>query len=967
MTTLHGFDLVRDEHITELKSRARMYRHIKTGAQLLSLTNDDENKVFGVNFPTPPADSTGLPHIMEHSVLCGSRNYPTKEPFIELAKSSLNTFLNAMTFADKTVYPVASQNTQDLYNLVDVYLDAVFHPNISEWTLKQEGWHYELAAPEEEMIFKGVVFNEMKGAYSSPEARLAQATRHSLFPDTPSGVDSGGDPKVIPDLTYAQFKAFHETFYHPSNALIWWSGNDDETERLRRLDGVLSEFDAKLVQINFSLQKPYQTPKTVRAFYDADDTEGVAKNYVTVTWVNNDVLDAERTLTLDVLSDILLGSQAAPLRKAMIESGLGEGMTSSGYDSGERQTTFTAGLKGVPADSVDKVEPLILDTLRKLSTEGIEPEMIESALNTIEFRMREMNTGGTPRGLVMMIWALQTWLHGGDPFESLRYEAPLVALKARLATGEKVFEKAIADELLANPFRLTVTLAPDKSLNEREAEAEKARLDAARAKMTTEDIARIISETHTLREMQVTPDSPEALARIPSLAIEDLDRTNKTVSSRMLLDGPARIMQHDVFTNGIAYLDWGFDLRALPPEDVPMAGLFARALLSMGTDKEDYAKLSQRIGRKTGGLRASSVSGITRGTGNAASWMVLRGKATYDQVDDLLAIAHDVLLTARMDNRERFKQLVLEEKAGLEAGFAPSGHRFAAARLRARYNASDWAAEISGGVSYVFWIRELVNRIESDWPGVLAQLERVRKALINRGAMIANATMDNASWAKISPRFTSMLNALPARPGVRSEWPVGSFAPREGLSAPAQVNYVAKGTDLFKHGYAFHGSALVVLNYLNTVWLWERIRVQGGAYGGFCGLDQRSGVFTFGSYRDPNLSKSLEVYDATAQFLRDHTPGEAEVRKCIIGVIGDMDAHELPDAKGFSAFSRHLLGTSDETRQRIREEVLSTTPAHFLGFADVVDTVRVHGDVVVVGAAGTLEASGEGLAVTRVL
>jgi presequence protease len=956
METQHGFKLIREETITEFSTRARVYKHVKTGAQLISLANSDENKVFGVAFATPPEDSTGIAHILEHSVLCGSKKYPSKEPFIELAKGSLNTFLNAMTYPDKTIYPVASQNTQDLYNLVDVYLDAVFFPNITEWTLRQEGWHYELDAPDAQMIYKGVVFNEMKGAYASPERQLYVRQARALYPDTPYSVDSGGDPAVIPDLTYAQFKRFHETYYHPSNALIWWYGDDDESERLSRLDAVLSEFDKKKIAVRIPKQKKFTTPKHINAAYDSDDGDGAAKNYVSISWLLTDALDIETNMALETLGGILLGTPASPLRKALIDSGFGEDAM-GGFDDGLRQTSFQAGMKGVAPENVDKIEPLIFDTLKRLSKEGIEPEMIEAVMNTTEFRMREMNTGGTPRGLVMMLWSLSTWLHNGDPLEPLRFEAPLSALKTRLAAGERMFESLIDKHLLKNKHRVTLTMSPDKTVREQADAAERARLDAARAKMTPQELEEIIAQTHQLKQMQETPDAPEALAKIPVLKLADIDRENKHTPSELINSPAGAIMLHDLPTNGIVYVDLGFDMRHVPAADVPMLGLMGQVLLGMGTSSEDFVKLSQRIGRKTGGLRASGLTGMRRDDGALASWFVLRGKATPAQTDDLFALIHDVLHDARLDNRERFKQIVLETKAGLESGVVSAGHRVASSRLRARFNPADWYAEQTGGFSYLQFIRELATRVDADWPGVLAQLERMRAALVNRNAMLANVTLDRDTWRSIQPKLEALMGKMPAVSQPLQTWPVADFPAAEGLTIPSQVNYVAKSADLSKLGVAPRGSTLVINNYLNTVYLWDRVRVQGGAYGGFSSYDNRSGVFTFASYRDPNLVKTLSNYDGAAAHLHGLELDEAEVHKCIIGVIGDMDSHELPDAKGYSALTRHLLGISDDSRQQVREEVLGTTAGDFNAFGELLAKFNAVADVVVVGPANGIEAA----------
>lgn len=972
MSTIHGFELVREEMIAEINTRAVLYRHVKTGAQLLSLINDDENKVFGIAFATPPTDSTGLPHILEHSVLCGSRKYPVKEPFIELAKGSLHTFLNAMTYPDRTVYPVASQNVKDLYNLIDVYLDAVFYPRITPWTLMQEGWHYELEDPDQPLQFKGVVFNEMKGVYSSPDSVLDRVIQRTLFPDTTYGLDSGGDPAVIPDLTYEQFKKFHETYYHPSNALIVFYGDDDPEERLRYLDRWLSEFERTEVHPEIGLQPRFKAPKRIVERYDAVEEQTGKRGMVSINWLLTDERDPEINLALNILSHMLVGTPASPLRKALIDSGLGENLTSSGYDDDLRESTFVVGLKGIDPADADKVEKLVFDVLTHLAEHGFEPDQVEASVNTIEFRLRESNFGGFPRGIAFMTMALQTWLYGGDPFAALMFEKPLQSIKERLNRGERLFADLIKKYLLDNPHRTTVVLIPDPKVREEREAQERARLDAARARMTAEDLQRIVAETRTLKQMQVTPDSPEALATIPTLKLSDLDKRNKIIPIEVSQDGPATVLYHDLFTNGIVYLDLGFDLRVLPPEDVPYAALMGRALLQMGTDKEDFTKLTQRIGRKTGGIFAATLNTLARETRETVGRFFLRGKSTVAQFEDMLAILHDVLLTARLDNRERFKQIVLENKASMESGLVPAGHTYVNARLRAAFSRSDWATEQISGVSQLFFLRRLAERVDDDWDGVLARLTAVRDRLISQQGLVVNVTLDVRNWAQLQPKLTAFVRQLPTSSSQPADWPEGTDAVNEGLAIPAQVNYVGKGADVYALGHRLSGSWLAVQNYLRTGYLWERVRMQGGAYGAFCTFDVRTGAFTFLSYRDPNLLGTLRNYDGAAAFLREHVPSEEEVTRTIIGVIGDMDDYMLPDAKGFTSMVRYLAGDTEEIRQKLRDEVLSTTPQDFVRFADVLDDVCARGRVVVMGAPQSLdeaiaERGGNWLCVTKVM
>ncbi|MDW8145180.1 MAG: insulinase family protein [Roseiflexaceae bacterium] len=954
MNVTHGFELIREQQIPELNSLARLYRHVATGAELLSLINDDENKVFGIAFRTPPPDSTGVAHILEHSVLCGSEKYPLKKPFVELLKGSLKTFLNAMTYSDKTVYPVASTNTKDFYNLVDVYLDAVFHPRITPEVLQQEGWRYELN-DDGSLSYRGVVFNEMKGANASPDRVLYLAVQRSLFPGHVYSVDSGGDPAEIPNLTYEQFKAFHERYYHPSNALIFFYGDDDPDERLRLLERVLAPFERISVDATIPLQPPLSEPQRVEVPYPAGPNS-VGKHMVTVNWLLPEPPNVEEALALDILEHALIGTPASPLRKALIDSGLGENLTGSGF-ARLRQTYFTVGLKGVRSEHVNAVEDLIIGTLGRLARDGIDPQTIEAAVNTVEFQLRENNTGSYPRGLAVLIRALDTWLYGDDPLAPLMFEAPLRAVKQRLSGGERVFERLIEEKLLRNPHRTTVVLVPDQELTNRQNAAERERLAAIRARLDDAAIEAINATAARLKQIQETPDPPEALASLPSLTIADLDRTIKTIPTEELEIGATRVLLHDLFTNGIVYVNVGMNLRSLPQEFLPYVTIFGRALLETGTQREDIVQLTQRIGRDTGGIFPQSFTSAMRGRSIGAAWLFLRGKAIVEKSDALLNILHDVLLSARLDNRERILQLVREERASREASLIPAGHTVVATRLRARFNEADWVAEQIGGVSYLMFLRRVERAINEDWETVRAVLEQIRARLVDRSAMLVNVTVDAAGWERFRPHLEAFLDRLPVGTPVPAAWTPHKVALSEGLIIPANVNYVAKGADLYRLGYRLHGSALVVTRYLMTTWLWEQIREQGGAYGSFCSFDPRSGMFNYTSYRDPNLLRTIDVYDGSAAFLRQLDLSEKELTRAIIGAIADLDAYQLPDARGFTAMVRYLVGDDDAYRQQVRDEVLGTTLADFRAFADVLDTLRDSAALVVMGGEDAITAA----------
>jgi len=952
MTDIHGFRLTREQDIPELKTRAFLYEHVKTGAELLSLANDDENKVFGITFRTPPFDSTGLPHILEHSVLCGSRKYPVKEPFVELLKGSLNTFLNAMTYPDKTCYPVASQNLQDFYNLIDVYLDAVFYPRLSPFIFQQEGWHYELEKPDGALRFKGVVFNEMKGVYSSPEALLTEYSFRSLFPDNAYSFDSGGDPKQIPDLTFEQFKDFHQRYYHPSNSRIYFYGDDDPEKRLYVANGYLKGFERMDVDSMISPQQTFKHPRRIIRCFPAGEAEGSdSKGMITLNWMLGESTNRELNVAMHFLEYILLGMPGSPLRRALIESGLGEDLAGTGLGNETSQMYFSTGLKGIALDNADRVQELIIGTLTGLVDNGIDPQDIEAAVNTIEFGLRENNTGGLPRGLALMLRALTTWLYDGDPLDLVAFETPLKAMKSAIDSEKRFFEGLIKDLLLKNSHRTRLVLRPDPGMDKKEKDAEENRLKKTKGEMSREEVEAVIKDMEELKKLQETPDPPEALASIPMLKLRDLDRMNKIIPLESTEEGGARVLYHDIFTNNIAYLDIGFDLHFLPQRYLPYVRLFGDVFLEMGTEQEDYVTISQRISRKTGGIRTAFYSSVVKGKDATSVWLFLRGKVMLPaQTADLLDLLREIVLNVQLDNRERFRQMVLEAKAGEEYSLVPGGHQIVNLRLRSHFSEADWASEQMFGLNYLFFLRNLAKAVEDDWQAVLGDLQAIYDILVNRHTMVVNATMDMDGWSVFRPRLTEFLDGIPSSEVTPAEWSRHEAPRFEGMTMPAQVNYVGKGANLYKAGYRFHGSSHVICRFLRNSWLWERVRVQGGAYGAFCLFDRLSGTLTFVSYRDPNILQTIDVFDQSERFLRDIGLSDDELTKGIIGGIGDMDAYQLPDAKGFTSMVRELSGVTDEDLQRIREEILGTKAEDFRAFADVLDYVRNEGLVKVLGS-----------------
>jgi Zn-dependent M16 (insulinase) family peptidase len=732
-------------------------------------------------------------------------------------------------------------------------------------------------------------------------------------------------------------------------------GDDPPEERLRLLNNVLSEFTRREVDSAIPLQPRFDEPRRVVQSYAASAQDS-AKGFVTLNWMFDEITDTELNFGLGMLEHVLIGTTAAPLRKALIDSGLGEKLAGGGLHE-LRQMSFSVGLKGADPTKSDAVEQLILETLTTLARDGIDPGTTEASFNTIEFALRENNTGSYPRGLSLMLRSLNTWLYDGDPFAHLAFEAPLAAIRQRLNQGERYFENLIERFFLQNQHRTTVVLQPDSELGARVKADEEERLAGIQAHMTPDQIQAVIDNTARLKALQEAPDAPEALAALPSLKRSDLPLHNTIAPIEEQERNGARVIYHDLFTNGIVYVDVGLNLHTLQQQYLPYVTLFGRALLETGTTTASAVQLQQRIGRETGGLHPQGFTTAVRGSGIGRSRLFLRGKATLTQAGELLSIMRDVLRTARFDNQERIRQIVLEEKASREAGLVPSGHTVVNTRLRAQFNEADWASEQIGGISYLLFLRRLAQAIDEDWPTVQGVLEQIRTTLVNRNALVINVTINAAGWAEFAPQLDTFLEQLPAGAVQPVEWATRANANYEGLIIPAQVNYVGKAADLYKLGYQLHGSALVATRYLRTSWLWEQVRVRGGAYGGFCVFDSRSGVFSYLSYRDPNLLATLDVYDRTSQFLRDLDLNEQELTRAIIGAISDLDSYQLPDAKGYSSTLRHLAGDDEEYRQRLREEILSTTVADFKNFADVLDQINAQGLVAVLGGEQALEAA----------
>ena len=944
-----GFTLLDSQELKEVGGTASLWEHDVTKAQILSIKNSDENKCFGVNFRTPPADSTGIAHIMEHSVLCGSKRYPVKEPFVELLKGSLQTFLNAFTFPDKTCYPVASANLADFYNLIDVYIDAVFHPLLSESIFHQEGWHIEADDASVPWTYKGVVFNEMKGVYSSPDSILSEKTQQALFPDTLYHFDSGGDPEHIPNLTYQAFIDFHERYYHPSNARFFFWGDDPEEKRFAIIKEALKDYTYRAVDSAIPLQAHIASPVRQEIPYAAPNSK--KKCMFTQSWMLGERGDVSLALQMEMLAHILEGLPGSPLHRALITSHLGEETTGCGLATDLRQMYYSTGLSGIAREDIPKAESLIFETLTGLVKDGIPESAVAAAVNTVEFDLRESNTGRFPRGLAAMIHALSTWLYDENPLTALAWEKPLAAIKERIAKGERLFEECIERYFLNNSHKATVILVPDTELGKEREEKEAARVAAFKASQSATEQEALVQETARLKEAQIRPDSPEALATIPALSIADLPKKNAIIPEERT-QGEFTFLAHDQPTVGIGYVKILFPLDYVPIDLVPLLPLYVRTLLEVGTKKRDYIALGDSIAATTGGIHPALLYGSAIDDASFFRYLTLSGKAVYDSLDSLFALFHEILVEPTVDYDllvTRMGQMIREMRAQLEESVQAAGISMVITRLLSRYCEPGAYTEKTSGVTYLETIREHERLFEKDPKPFLDNIMALRSAIMKGPDVLVSATAEASALPVIHEKAAQLINALPKRE-ERTKHSVERFSlPKaEALITQSRINFVGKSTNVYTKGWKYHGSASVILRSLRMGYLWENVRVRGGAYGAFASLDRINGVLSCVSYRDPNPEETLAAYDNMAHYLHNFTPDSAQLTQAIVGAVGELDTYLLPSAKGSTALTRSLAHDTDELRQTLRDEMLATTQKDYKNFAEVVELLK-DGDICVLG------------------
>lgn len=963
---LTAYVLLDQKYVKELNSESFLLEHKKSGARLFLLSNEDNNKVFSIGFRTPPSDSTGVPHILEHSVLCGSKKFPVKDPFVELVKGSLNTFLNAMTYPDKTVYPVASTNDKDFQNLMDVYMDAVLNPNIyrEEKIFKQEGWHYELESQDGPLTYNGVVYNEMKGAFSSPESVLERFTQEILFPDVCYGFESGGDPKDIPDLTYEEFLNFHKKYYHPANSFIYLYGDMDMAEKLEWLDReYLNQYDRKdkaaQIDSRIAFQKPFDQPKEAEISYsiteEEDEEAGV---YLSVSDVVGTDLDPKLYLAFQIMEYTLIDAPGAPLKQALLDAGIG-GDILGGYDSGILQPYFSVTAKDARAEQKGEFLAVVKGTLRKLADQGINRKSLLAGLNFYEFRYREADYGNYPKGLMYGLLSMDSWLYDGDPRMHLEYEETFAYLKK--AAEEGYFEKLIKDYLLDNPFEAVIVVKPEKNLTAKEDAKTAEKLAAYKESLSEEEIEKLISQTKELKEYQDTPSSKEELELIPMLKREDIKtQAEKLNWTEHLIDG-VTVLHHNLFTSGIGYLRVLFHTDRVPVEDLPYVGLLKSVLGYVDTEHYSYGDLTSEIHLNTGGISFSTSSYVDlKQLPDFTGAFVAEARVLYDKLGFGFSMLAEILTRSKLDDEKRLGEILRETKSRSKMKLENASHSAAVARASSYFSPTSAFNDYTGGIGYYQFLEDTVKEYEKNAKELIRKLKEVAGKLFTIDNMLVSYTADEKGFSTLSEEMKKLTKDLPE--GSKETFPFVFEAGNrnEGFKTSSQVNFVARcgnfrtggfveteGDEGFP-GYEYTGELRILRLILSYDYLWLNLRVKGGAYGCMSGFG-RSGEGYFVSYRDPNLAETNEIYEGIVEYLEQFDVDERDMTKYVIGTISGLDTPLTPSDKGARGLSAYLSGVTDEMLQEERDQILAAGPEDIRKLAGIVKAILGTGSMCVIG------------------
>ena len=952
--TIHDlaeYEILDEHRVEDVQSDGFILRHKKSGARIAILSNNDDNKVFYIGFRTPPEDETGVPHIIEHTTLCGSKKFPVKDPFIELAKGSLNTFLNAMTYPDKTVYPVASCNDQDFKNLMDVYLDAVFNPNITKYEeiFKQEGWHYELTGKDDELKINGVVYNEMKGAYSSPDEVLSSQIYRSLFPDNTYSKDSGGNPEYIPKLTYEAYLDFYHKYYHPSNSYIYLYGDMDVVERLVWLDKeYLSLYDYKKVNSEINKQPAFDEIKNVEAQYSItmDDTQE-NKTYLSYNRVVGDTLDKMLYQAFDVLDYALVSSPGAPVKQALIDAGIGDDVYGS-YDAGILQPVFSFVAKNANASQADEFESIIENTLKEVVKTGINKEALLAGINSSEFKFREADFGQFPKGLLFGLNCLDSWLFDDmKPF--IHLECLGTFAKLRKAVDTDYFEKLIQEYLLDNTHGSSVTVKPKRGLGNEREEALAKELSDYKASLSDEEIKKLIEDTEHLKKYQEEPSSDEDLRKLPMLTRADMKKNAMPFSNieDELLD--VKVVRHDIESNGIDYISFLFDAGDFAQSELGYLGFFTNALGLVSTEKYSYTDLANATNIYTGGISTGTASHPDiKDRNNFVFKFEVKLKVLEKNLDKALELMEQMLLTSDFTDTKRLGELVAQIKARLQANLSSSGHLVAAMRSMSSFSHYALYQDELKGIAFYRSICRIEKELSESPKSVSDKLAAIARKLFARNRMLISFTGNNEAYANAKPLLEKVIAGFNKMSTVGNQAEVHFNTAKEAFIDASQIQYVAKTGDFICEGYEYTGALRLLRIILSYDYLWINVRVKGGAYG-CMNTFLRSGESYFVSYRDPNLSDTLDVYDRIPEYIKSFSPDERDMTKYIIGTFSALDTPMNPEAKGSRSLSAYLEGITYEQIQKERNEILNAQPEDIRRLADLVEAVLKKDSICVIG------------------
>lgn len=952
--TIHDlaeYEILDEHRVEDVQSDGFILRHKKSGARIAILSNNDDNKVFYIGFRTPPEDETGVPHIIEHTTLCGSKKFPVKDPFIELAKGSLNTFLNAMTYPDKTVYPVASCNDQDFKNLMDVYLDAVFNPNITKYEeiFKQEGWHYELTGKDDELKINGVVYNEMKGAYSSPDEVLSSQIYRSLFPDNTYSKDSGGNPEYIPKLTYEAYLDFYHKYYHPSNSYIYLYGDMDVVERLEWLDReYLSLYDYKKVNSEINKQPAFDEIKNVEAQYSItmDDSQE-NKTYLSYNRVVGDTLDEMLYQAFDVLDYALVSSPGAPVKQALIDAGIGDDVYGS-YDAGILQPVFSFVAKNANASQADEFESIIENTLKEVVKTGINKEALLAGINSSEFKFREADFGQFPKGLLFGLNCLDSWLFDDmKPF--IHLECLGTFAKLRKAVDTDYFEKLIQEYLLDNTHGSSVTVKPKRGLGNEREEALAKELSDYKASLSDEEIKKLIEDTEHLKKYQEGPSSDEDLRKLPMLTRADMKKNAMPFSNieDELLD--VKVVRHDIESNGIDYISFLFDAGDFAQSELGYLGFFTNALGLVSTEKYSYTDLANATNIYTGGISTGTASHPDiKDRNNFVFKFEVKLKVLEKNLDKALELMEQMLLSSDFTDTKRLGELVAQIKARLQANLSSSGHLVAAMRSMSSFSRYALYQDELKGVAFYRSICHIEKELSESPKSVSDKLAAIAKKLFARNRMLISFTGNNEAYGNAKPSLEKVIAGFNKMSAVGNQAEVHFNTAKEAFIDASQIQYVAKTGDFICEGYEYTGALRLLRIILSYDYLWINVRVKGGAYG-CMNTFLRSGESYFVSYRDPNLSDTLDVYDRIPEYIKSFSPDERDMTKYIIGTFSALDTPMNPEAKGSRSLSAYLEGITYEQIQKERNEILNAQPEDIRRLADLVEAVLKKDSICVIG------------------